>query len=379
MNRIVKSDDLNGPLPDPRSDANWQARLEEARAKRAIALAERAKTAGPKKKRLKPWEEEGAVVLDEDDDEIVTPQSGLGFSERVEAMRAHERVKAASSKTGSDGNVAPSNRNWSEDALNEPLERVEPPKAEPMSDEPLPERTAVLSPAGTVNDLFDSPAFASDTPSHHVPANPVSLLRSPPPIEPSPVPPWRQAAIEEAQVAPVSVPAPAAVRAPKASRKVSVGALMLVAAISVGPIWQMTRPVERGPLVFTLSAFALEPALGLTSPMFEAPRPTRPGEWTPATDAPPRGPYDVGRPVVPAKVARPADFEADPVFGPIEASIAIGVPPLSSAPRVRTLVDALTVPVIDPVPGRFGVAGDVGSAIKATPGPVERPDRARNG
>ncbi len=318
MNRVVKSDDLNGPLPDPRTDANWQARLEEARAKRAIALAERAKTAGPKKKRLKPWEEEGAVIVDGGADEDVAPESGLGFSDRVEAMRDHARDKVSSSKSeaGAESGDSPK-RNWAETAAAEP--RVPPAPAATRPETPVSERkpAVALSPAGTVNDLFNAPEFAPDAPADEEPDSPLSMLLRPEPIKPSPVPAWRQAALEEAE--PVPAPAAPAVQkaaTPKRSAKVSVGAVLLIAAVAVGPIWQMTRPVERGPLVFTLSAFALEPALGLHSPMFETPRPTRPGEWSPVADIAPRAPYDVGKPFVPAKVPRPADFAADPALGP---------------------------------------------------------------
>ena len=157
------------------------------------------------------------------------------------------------------------------------------------------------------------------------------------------------------------------------------GAFLLIAAVAIGPIWQMTRPVERGPLVFTLSAFALEPALGLHSPMFETPRPTRSGEWSPVAEIAPRAPYDVGRPFVPAKVSRPADFAVDPAIGPMLASITLGDPigaPMDGPPP---FVARLPVQVVEPVLDPEGVAEGLGSALDAVPGPVGRPAEIQNG
>ena len=70
------------------NDERWQARLDEARARREIALREKAAEKSPKK-RLKPWEVDGTVpdkpiepVIQERQDDRVD------FADRVETMRA---------------------------------------------------------------------------------------------------------------------------------------------------------------------------------------------------------------------------------------------------------------------------------------------------
>ena len=149
-----RAERLTGPEAgqyDPRRDANWQARLEEARAKREIAL--RNKPAKRPAKRLKPWEEEGAAALDDDAD-FSPAASGLEFSDRVDAIREHrapqETPLADAARPGS---------NWSPDVEQSILTPV----PEPAPVAPTPDRAESarrpVERAGSVNDIFSDPAF----------------------------------------------------------------------------------------------------------------------------------------------------------------------------------------------------------------------------
>ncbi|MXQ06369.1 hypothetical protein GQ651_00775 [Alphaproteobacteria bacterium GH1-50] len=372
MNRILKSGELDGDLPDPRTDASWQARLEEARARRAVALAEKARNGGASKtRRLKPWEEEGVVIVDEDDRPDDMALAAPDFHDRVNAIQAHADAEPPSLPRATLGEVPAS------DVETCPL---------PAAEDDLP--PATRAPAGTVNAIFDDPSFAEPPvgPVHsakdaQVAAPlPVSLLLQPEPPEPSPTSPpaWRQAILDQADAPArpvIPVPAAGASAATPKRRKPGTAvyaALFFAAAIAVGPLWQMTRPVERGPLVYTLSGFSIEPALGLTAPMFEMPRETRAGEWLPDAPTPPDGPLAVLRPVVPAKVAPIQGFESFP-------------DPAPGAPQIL-LGEALSpIPVLLPAPAaiapapfelRLGAEGVVDSAVaggEAALSPQPRP------
>ena len=381
MNRVLKSDELDGELPDPRSDASWQARLDEARARRAVALAEKARNGAPqKKRRLKPWEEQGVVIVDETTDTSLedTPD-GLGFHQRVDAMRGHAAPDLRGSNRVPDaGEAAPQ----PEEEPAAPAQITETPEQ--------PEAPRPRAPAGTVNDFFADPAFdraasaAREDAARRDEASPSALLLRPEPPEPAPsqVPAWRKALLEEvsAQADPV-IAAPAVAVATAPARKTEkrkrhpalYAVLVFAAAVAVGPIWQMTRPVERGPLVYTLSAFALEPALGLTAPMFVTPRETRPGEWQPESARPPRGPLAVARPVVPARVAPVVGFATLPDAAPAGPRIILGSPP-ASAPALADR-PAIAAPAAIPAPplGPDGVADRAVRDGTAALAPLPRP------
>ena len=139
----------------------------------------------------------------------------------------------------------------------------------------------------------------------------------------------------------------------------------------------MTQPVERGPLVFTLSSFPIDPAFGLTGPMFERPTPTQSREWTPASLTPTDEPLALAKPNVPERAREIADFAVDPVFGADVSGILVGA-------RIQSLPDT---PADQPLPivlperpiGPDGVVPGLASTFIDLPLPAPRPISSADG
>ena len=74
-------------------DERWQARLEEARARREIALREKAASRGRTKQRRKPWEEEPGDDADDFEikpiiqDKPANDEKDVDLADRLEAAR----------------------------------------------------------------------------------------------------------------------------------------------------------------------------------------------------------------------------------------------------------------------------------------------------
>jgi hypothetical protein len=119
-------------------------------------------------------------------------------------------------------------------------------------------------------------------------------------------------------------------------------AIFFLLAASVGPIYQLTRSYEWGPLVYTLSKFPTEPALGLTAPVFIIPVADHLAAWQPPSKAPGSTPLQVEKPSVPERT-----FKVRGLFG------APGVPELDvslgaefEVSEYRDLRGATSLPVV---------------------------------
>ena len=102
---------MGTPKPEPSAsgivdlsnNADWQARLEDARARRAVALAKAGKSEEPKKPRRKPWE-------DVDPDGVVAEETvgKVDFHERMRRYKNISRIAPPMEKTPEE--MAASNR-----------------------------------------------------------------------------------------------------------------------------------------------------------------------------------------------------------------------------------------------------------------------------
>ena len=378
---------------DQRRDANWQARLEEARAKREIALRKKRANVQPKK-RLKPWEEEGAAVLDEDMD-FSPASTGLEFSDRVDAMRVQGKPKyipfSAPAPVESETPTSQPGSNWSPDIDQEPLAPVPAPEPERATEAPIqaPQPSARVS---SVNDVFSDPIF-DEPPAAKEPdpkadeeadTIPIALLRVPPPEPARRRVPVIKDEPEVSEVEAEAIDTETATSALEPAKKpikkrsgLMTMAVFFLAAIAIGPIYKFTQPIERGPLVYTLSSFPVEPAFGLTSPMFEQPTPTKSREWRPASLVPTDELLALAQPNVPERARTLANFVEMPAFGPANSSIVVG-DTLWSLPHTA---DTLSLPQIAaerPLGPEGRVAG-LGSGLDDVSQPAPRPDEAANG
>lgn len=389
-----RQSDIVPGVYDPRRDANWQARLEEARAKREIALSKKRATAQPKR-RLKPWEEEGAAVLDEDKD-FSPASTGLEFSDRVDAMRTKSTSKTVPfpvrEPVEPEPSVARPGSNWAPEADQDmlspvPVHEVNRPSAAPVE---TPKPTARVS---SVNDVFSDPIF-DEPPAAQEPdpkgdedseTIPIALLRVPPPE-----PPRRRMPVvkdepkaHDVEAETVDMPAATAEAKPlaqKAGKKRSgfmMMALMFLGAIAIGPIYKFTQPIERGPLVYTLSSFPVEPAFGLTSPMFEKPTPTRSHEWQPVSLVPTDALLALARPNVPDRARTLANFVEMPAFGPTASNIVVG-DALWSLPDTSAALSLPQVVAERPLGPEGRVAG-LGRRLDDVSQPLPRPGEPANG
>ena len=255
-------------------DERWQSRLEEARARREIALREKANQ--PQKKRKKPWEED-----DEDDDFTIEPiiqakpddEPELDFADRLEVMReapkeepvepdpepprAKPKIKRAP--------TPPKVRDFDQIIPPEvtPAVAAPPPPAATAAPKMKPRRSNALvsDDAPNVYDLAQRYA-ATLKPPRNV-TEPFDTIYSEPTPEPEPVP----------YEPPVYTGPP---RLRRNRRPFGLG--LVVLAFSLIPLAQMAPPLEKGPEQPATPFFGLPPALGLTTSLVWLPEsfPTAP-------------------------------------------------------------------------------------------------------
>ena len=87
--RALRPESSEREVFDLDKDERWQARLAEARARREVALREKASSGAEPKRRLKPWEEAGQADA-YDRVEPMLPaelEDKLDFSDRVKSLR----------------------------------------------------------------------------------------------------------------------------------------------------------------------------------------------------------------------------------------------------------------------------------------------------
>ena len=356
-------------------DERWQARIEEARARREIALREKA--ANPKKKqRRKPWEEEPG---DDPDDFAIEPiiqekpadEKALDFADRLENAKSAKQSEA----------------------LPEPVVAAPPP--------PAPKELTKSKPA-------KKPAFRTRSRKIDQPVTPA------PTVAPAPIPKRKTPrgglvaegapdVIDLAQryastlkppvnvtepfdTVPreaVSTPLPEAMpmARPRSRRPFGLGLIVLI--FSLVPLAQVAPPLEKGPAQPDSPFFALPPALELTTSMVWPTSRTNSGEWVPGPVPPRLG----AAPVVelsPLGIAQLDFSKSPPLLRPFapsdpapnvarESMGVIPVPaitPLANAPSPDARPQPLAVPVPRPrpvAPAAIVAPSEEASRVEASP------------
>ena len=345
--RAANSDQSKDGVHDLDQDARWQARLDEARARREIALKEKAKGNQPTKRRVKPWEKESkyapndAVVVVEEND--ASDPDKKDFSDRVNSIR--KAIKKPRGHTGGppqhDGFGLPDDGAVPEfeDSIPEidehtsglpshvkPLPFVDPvdvemfaaslnPAPEDDAKKDVPESPKKKSVASRYLEALD-PEFEPSKP--YVPGanEPVDYaIRTPSYIVTRPLEQERKAREQEDTEAALSAarsigaipeiePEPEVL---KNSRGKGVPSLLLacVCVLAVMPFTHFNPRLEIGPRVdFGLPGFGLQPALGVMQPMNAFPRETVSREWTQVRNGTAQG-------LVPATLDVPSDMQRD--------------------------------------------------------------------
>lgn len=305
------------------NDERWQARLDEARARREVALAEKA-AGKTSKKRLKPWEVDGSagakpiepIIQEKEDDR-------LDFADRVDTIRAVS--KPAPQKVGAE---FPRNHNFAAKAT--PPIVVRPPRPELVVEEPafIPAKTPPAAYKPPAPDEFDQILTALPLPKearldvslvlpdapdvNDIAARYAATLK--PEITPEPV-------LEE-------VVEPEVVAAPITRRRRPELLLVAVSALALLPFATQVPPLSIGPDMPRISGFAFQPALGVTWSMQEVPVATKSGEWVPRRSLAPAGPTAVAE-------GTPADYaSAVAPLGAPSAEIDAGAVPWTPMPLV---------------------------------------------
>lgn len=274
VNRAVDDDSPEG-IVDLVNDDRWQARLEEARARREVALREKGKDpdAAPKRKPM-PWEVEAnktptidPVVQDPETDRV-------DFADRVDKVR--ETVTA------------------DEKPPKEPRRAVSKSKPRPVSRRGA-DAASTSSVAETPYDnliedtAFDLEAYDDEDWAPPPKKRPSAIHEGAPDVielatrYASTLTPGANAGSvdvfeEAAQQDPVAAPVVVARNHPPAL--LIVGVLLLAAM----PLAQAVPPLERGPQVPALEpSLRLQPALGFTTAMLWRPGETSSSDWRPPT------------------------------------------------------------------------------------------------
>ena len=356
-------------------DERWQARLEEARARREIALREKA-SAPRKKQRRKPWEEEPG---DDPDDFEIKPiiqkkpadEKTLDLADRLEAARKAKEVEAKASPPkvveAPKPEVTPEPEPEPEPAPPVPpkvkaksklkpkvvpefkskarnFDDIIPPgKAPTVAPAPMPKKPRrggglVIEGAPDVIDLAKrygstlKPPVNVTQPFDTVPREVVTT----PPPEPM-------------------IMAPARMR----SRR-PFGLGLAVLAFSLIPLSQVAPPLEKGPAQPPSPFFALPPALGLTTSMVWPVQRTQSGEWVPGA--------------APVGLGLPSGVEASPFAG---AGSPLGLGPLAVEDGSGTTVSPVSeLPGTDPVAPTLSEAPapDAPGEPLVVPTPKPRPE-----
>jgi hypothetical protein len=373
--RALRPEEPARDVFDLEKDDRWQARLAEARARRAIALREKANSQEAPKRRLKPWEEAGQdrpegyepiepLLKSEDDDK-------LDFSDRVRSLR--ETVE------GAGGNGGPSLDELRPETSEPPSREADAPGLIATTDEKDDVRLSeAAKKPRSVADRYIKSLSPDFTPVRPFVPQP-SLVTH---VEPSRTAETRSADETERLardyaativVAESETPATEAAAKPAARRRRrGMPALLLagVCLLAVLPFTKTVPPMDKGPASGrSAPQIGLQPALGITRPMNAFPRSTTLGEWTPVSGRPPRGPL-----VLPLETAvsqqrfvaalLPVPF-GDDGFGTTGWSAIQPVGDRSSAVRV-------SVPATDRLPGVAAadpIAEEVG-ASEPLPAPL---------
>ena len=351
--RAIRQENSERDVFDLEKDERWQARLAEARARRAIALRDKANSEGPPKPRLKPWEEAGQSEPEvfEQIEPLLQPiaEDKLDFSDRVRTLRE--------TMEGFGGNGGPT--------LEAPIEDVSP---EPGGEKITPSIGSGSKDLVAYGDVSaERPESVADRyiralSPDFVPVRPF-VPENGGISEPSPERRGETRSADETErlarehaasmmFEPEAEPVAAAAAEPAVRRRRrGVPALLLagVCLLAVLPFATTVPPLEKGPASnVVMPQFGLVPALGITRPMNAFPRLTTSGEWRPVAIRPPRGAL-----VLPLDLAATQQRSVDPLvpvaFGDNRFG-SLGWSSLSSLPE-QAEVAVLEMPRADRLPG----------------------------
>lgn len=342
-------------------DERWQARLAEARARREVALREKAGAGEAPKRRAKPWEAE-AQAAEPDLPDPITPDAGPrpDFSDRMQALRRTIKRHGDNGGPPVADNVVESP--VADIATEAPVAEDLPAQEATFAPPETPARRTGASVAGRYLEAL-SPEFKPEPPfvpeAHGFSDAPSpSLAQSLSPLTAGTGVPLRRDLSGAPDVAPEARPSVEAADdlpraeadAPALARK-RVPALLLAAicVLSLLPFTDTAPPMEIGPPVPVQEpGFGLVPALGLMRPMNAFPRQTVSWEWLPELNRAASGPFDVGL-APPAAIQREVAAFGHVEMGAAEAGVSAwsDVTPLG----VRGGAGILALPSVDPLPG----------------------------
>ncbi len=303
--RAIKNQESAHDVVRLDDDERWQKRLAEARARRAVALQEKANGDTKPSRVAKPWDVEQVTlptIVEAPRERDENGEIRKDFADRVAAIRASR---------SESGEVA------------------DPPKAEV----PVQERHAFVAP------MPEKPALK--------PGVPADLDRSDfgldDDIDALSVSQQAHAASLDALpelIAQQEIPEPQAATPVPALRGRPRGLAIGLFALALLPFLNILPPKDVGPTPTATPFFGNQPAFGLTAPNFAPPFATTSGEWRPDAVSAPTAPLPVEAPIAPALW-----FGMD------------GLPP---APKGEVL--ELTLPAIV-----AGLSGDSASLLAAVP------------
>lgn len=345
-------------------DERWQARLDEARARREVALREKA-AGKAQKPRPKPWEVDGAAIEKPPEIDPIIQERGddkFDFADRLETIRETKAATPAPCDTVAASAPRPAAPEVVPDPP--PVEaRPEPTPLPPRSLAPearaRPQPSLVLPGAPDVAELAARYAATLD--------------RSVPElVEDGPDRPTKTAEL----VALPTAARPVTAQAPQAERRLTraerrrgirpLGMAFGLLAFAVLPLTTEAPPLETGPDMPVVDVLRIQPALGVTWSLSEQPRLTRSGEWVPQGAPSPLAGVPFGQSV---DLRSSVAALPEPVTG--------GVAPIdwsSLAPVAQAEVPGLSAPTatVEPVPGTVAEPVAPPAAV-AAPTDVEVP------
>jgi len=339
--RATEPETGQNEVVDLNNDARWQARLEEARARRAEALRLKGLEDKPKRAPSKPWEDEANTALEAEKHQRALDDDGLDFHDRMNALQKvlkDKRPEPAATLRAPKGLP-----NWSPEAEQTTLDTA------PVAAPPPKSVTPVVEKSGPpVDSLFDDPAFLAPEPETSTGEEPEfvpleALVDPLPPSRPEPRSrPWLDAV--EPEESAVAAEPEVTITAPKAKSEgmpflLGVGLVALLAM----PLFHLLPPMVRGPAAPAGPVFGLQPAFGITAAMVEFPAPTQSGEFVPQASYAPAGPLALSD-------TRPPEFaRAMPVIAGSPSVEVFVMPEVSTAqdqgvtPFSRAALPSLTV------------------------------------
>jgi hypothetical protein len=295
VDRAVKPEDPNRDVFDLDQDERWQARLAEARARRAIALREKANLEDAPKRRPKPWE------LDGQEDDLAEPVEPVVEPEDDDRLDFSDRVKSLREKTERTGGNGGPNVDDGAPAAGtvKPAGRGRPEADKAPEAAPRPRTVAARYLEELAPDFEPSKPFVPEIGTRYEVASPPAaapIARSAP-LETGPD---RDDGVEPPVAALTERTAEATQTRRRGMPLLLLGAVCVLAAL---PFAETVAPLVKGPPISAASpAFGLEPALGIMRPMNAIPRPTVSWEWVPELNRATAGPLSLALSVAPARL-----------------------------------------------------------------------------